>query len=390
MRYDFYVKHWRLIGFIVLVLLVVMGTGYSKAEGFTYGYCESPLNVRADMDVDSEWISQYPKKSTFVILENLGDWLKVEDGFVKAEYVYDEVEIYQIGRINGYALIFGEPDFWLGSIGFVEEGSEELFIRKKNGFAELSSGGWVLESFIDFNYVKEPEILETNLTVDDFQSWNMINLPIKYIGILSDRVKGQGVTKSGALYFQGAIPLYDVLDGVAYFPSGRHIYKMPIENFIEFENVGSAYQTLAAYRTVYHSSGSARRYNIEKVSSILDGTVIKSGSTFSYNKVTGPRDESAGYLEAIVIQNGEEVPGYGGGVCQPSSTIYAAILNNEWFKVTARKPHGLEVSYLPIDMDATVSYDYVDLKFQNQYPFDVILNVKSGDGVCLVTITRAE
>ena len=82
--------------------------------------------------------------------------------------------------------------------------------------------------------------------------------------------------------------------------------------------------------------------------------------------------------------------GYGGGVCQVSSTIYAAILHNKNFKVTARKPHGLPATYIPVDMDATVSYGSVDLKFVNKYPFKVRLNVKSEDGVCLVTITRAE
>ena len=325
-----------------------------------------------------------------MIQEKLGDWFRVEGGFVMAEYVYDEVEIYKTGLVNGYTLIFGEADFWGGSIGYVEEGSEETFIRKKNGFLELQGGGWVLESFVNFDFVREPEILETNLTEYDFKSWNMVNLPIKYMGVLTERTKAQGVTRGGGLYFVGRIPIYDVVNGYAYFPAARNIYKLPIEKFAAYENVGSNYNMLAAYRTTFYGSPSGRKFNIAKVSEILNGVVIKSGETFSYNKTTGPRDEASGYKEAYEIRNGESVLGFGGGVCQPSSTIYAAIMHNDSFRVTSRKPHGTEVTYLPLDMDATVSFGSVDFKFVNEYPFDVVLNVYAENDVCLVTLTRAE
>lgn len=393
MRYDFYVRHYKLIAFVILIVLLITGTQYSKAEqigAVVYGYCDEPLNVRLEMSIDSEWVSQYPAKSTIILNEKMGDWYKVEGGYVKAEYVHDEVEIYKMGRVNGYTIIFGEASFWGGSVGYVEEGSEELFVRKKNGFLELNGGGWVLESFITFDYVMEPQIHETWLTAQDFQAWNMVNLPIKYLGTLTERTKAQGVTRKGGLYFTGQIPLYDIVDGEAYFPAGRNIYKLSIDKFATFENVGSSYQTIAAYRTTFYDSIRGRKFNIRKVSEILDGTVIKAGARFSYNETTGPRDEASGYAEAYEIRNGESVIGFGGGVCQPSSTIYAAIMHNDSFKVTARKPHGTEVMYLPLDMDATVSYGSVDFKFINNHPFDVVLNVKSEGDVCLVTITRVE
>ena len=121
----------------------------------------------------------------------------------------------------------------------------------------------------------------------------------------------------------------------------------------------------------------------------MDGKVIEPNATFSYNKTTGSRSASKGYQEAPVIESGQYVMGFGGGVCQVSSTIYAAIKNQASFDVTERRKHGLAVSYIPVGMDATVSYGSIDLKFVNKYPFAVKLNVKSEDGVCLVTITRA-
>ena len=154
--------------------------------------------------------------------------------------------------------------------------------------------------------------------------------------------------------------------------------------------MGSSEKLIACYRTVYFSSPNNRKYNIGLVSSIIDGTIVKSGKTFSYNKTTGPRGRKQGYKLANVISGGKVIQDYGGGVCQVSSTIYAAIMNDSNFGIVSRKPHGLEVSYLPIGMDATVSYGGTDFKFKNNYPFDVKINILASEGVCLVEIEKME
>lgn len=353
-----------------------------------YGYNLYPLNVRAEMDIDSEWIEQYPGTSTIIILEDLGDWYKVENGYVMKQYVYDSVDIYTYGKILNEAPIYSNTEGWCEIIGFVQKDAEYTFIKKVNGYLELLDGGFVEEKFVTFSYTIEGEIKENTLTVEDMQKWNMANLPIQYLGTLKERTAGSGVTTKSKLYFKDIIPIYDIINGEAYFPSGQNIFKISLDKFSEIENVGKSYNVLAAYRTIYYSSSSSRKHNIALVSSFLDGCIINANSTFSYNKTTGPRSASKGYEMAPVISNGQYVDGYGGGVCQVSSTIYAAIMNHRNFEVTARREHGLPVSYLPTDMDATVSYGSIDLKFINRNPFAVQLNVKSENGVCLVTITR--
>lgn len=387
-----------LIAMLVLIFLiagqtakaeVVAGTTSPPVTEAMYGYCEKPLNVREEMSIESRWISQYPSDSTIILLEDMGEWYRVDGGFVKKEFVFDSVEIYRIGKVLFFTLVFSDADFLSDTCGFAEPESEVTIVKKQNGFLLIDNVGWVHESAITFDFMGEEGILPSVLTKDDMETWNMSSLPIRYIGTLEKRTKGTGVTRGGALYFKGAIPVYDIVDGYAYLPSGQHIYKIPMEKFVGFENVGPTYHTIAAYRTVFYNSPSARKHNIELVSTYLDGVVISRGGTFSYNSTTGSRSEAKGYKEANVIVNGAYELGFGGGVCQVSSTIYAAIMNNQGFKVTQRKPHGLDVSYLPYGMDATVSYGSIDLKFVNQYSFDVVLNVKSADGVCLVTITRA-
>ena len=342
------------------------------------------------MSIESKWMSQYPEKSTIEIYEELGEWYRVENGYVMKEYVYDSVEINQKGRLLINSFIYEKANFYSKILGYAESESEINFISKTNGFLELDVGGYVVEKNVTFSFVYPDEVKENTLHVDQMTMHNMPDLPIQYVGTLEKRTGGQGVTTKSKLYFKDEIPIYDIIDGFAYFPSGKHIYKISIDKFSKIKNVGSNYEILTAYRTIFYSSSSARKHNIYLVSTYLDGVTIGAGKTFSYNSITGSRSASKGYLEAPVIMNGEYVPGYGGGVCQVSSTIYAAVKNQEMFNVTEREEHGLQVSYLPLNMDATVSYGSIDLKFINNYPFDVKLNVKSEEGVCLVTITRVE
>ena len=400
-RYNTKTKVIRFLGLVIFFVIFLISfaiaedsTYYNnqqmREQTVMYGYNVNPLNIREEMSIESRWIDQYPGESTIEILEVLDGWYRVEKGFVKMDFVYFSLDIYRNGKFLDNAVVYSEPSQNSQVINLVPKDLEVIFIQKVNGFLELSSGGFVEEKYVTFSWMLEDEIKESTLSVEDMTRWKMSELPIQYLGTLTKKTSGRGVTNKKSLNFRDTIPIYDIIDGYAYFPSGQDIYKISVDKFMEIKNVGAYYEVLAAYRTIYYDSTNARKHNISLVSSYLDGVIIKSNETFSYNKTTGSRSASKGYQEATVIESGEYVMGYGGGVCQVSSTIYAAIKNQPNFDVTERRKHGLEVSYIPVGMDATVSYGSIDLKFVNKYPFDVVLNVKSEDGVCLVTITRAE
>lgn len=132
---------------------------------------------------------------------------------------------------------------------------------------------------------------------------------------------------------------------------------------------------LATYTTTYSTkkSQAGRAFNISKAALLLDGSEIKSGATFSILKVIGPVNQRAGYEEAIEYRttNGEAYTaiGYGGGVCQVSSTLYNAwLLAKEKvdLEIVERHTHALPVSYVPDGRDATISYESKkDFKFKN-------------------------
>ncbi len=135
--------------------------------------------------------------------------------------------------------------------------------------------------------------------------------------------------------------------------------------------IRSLTQTIGSYRT-YMYGNPDRAYNIQLATSICNYVLLMPGDVFSFNQVVGPRTLELGYRDAPVIEGGELVPGAGGGVCQVSSTLYNAVLSAK-LKVIERYRHSRPVRYVPEGRDATVAYDYLDLKFMNNRSTPIIV-----------------
>ena len=142
---------------------------------------------------------------------------------------------------------------------------------------------------------------------------------------------------------------------------------------------------LATFSTRYDVSDKDRTTNLELACNKINGTVVLSGDTFSYNKVVGARTAGAGYKNAKIYEAGKVVDGIGGGICQISSTLYNAVLNAN-LEIVERKNHQFVTSYVEPGMDATVVYGLTDFKFKNtrQYPVRVVATAKNG--IATVTI----
>ena len=127
------------------------------------------------------------------------------------------------------------------------------------------------------------------------------------------------------------------------------------------------------------TGGSARINNVRLASNAINGTVINAGETFSYNATTGQRTVAKGYQAAPAYVNGLTVDEIGGGVCQPSSTLYLATLRSN-LQITERYAHRYIPSYIDPGMDATVSWGGPDYKFTNNtdYPIKVVSFLENG------------
>ena len=132
------------------------------------------------------------------------------------------------------------------------------------------------------------------------------------------------------------------------------------------------FRDLFGERTTWVHGSANRLGNVDLSASAINGLVLLPGDEFSFNGVVGQRTYDRGYRAAPALVSGETVMDIGGGICQTSSTLYAAIRPTELL-VTEQQRHGKPVPYLPWGWDATVYWPYLDLKFVNNtdYPMRI-------------------
>lgn len=128
--------------------------------------------------------------------------------------------------------------------------------------------------------------------------------------------------------------------------------------------------------------------NIKITCSRISGTVVKSDEEFSFCEVVGQPSSEDGYKEAHAFVDGELVNAIGGGNCQVSTTIYNAAKKIDGVEITERHEHDKPVGYIEMGKDATVAYDYLDLKFKNNTNYNLKLKAYIKNNKVCVDIYR--
>lgn len=128
---------------------------------------------------------------------------------------------------------------------------------------------------------------------------------------------------------------------------------------------------LASHSTSYTNNAN-RTNNLYLACESIDGLLLFPGEVFSYNAALGERTAEKGYLSAGTIEAGGVVDSLGGGICQVSSTLYYCTLVAD-LEIVEHYNHGYPVGYVPLGMDATVSWGSLDFKFRNntRYPLRI-------------------
>ena len=132
------------------------------------------------------------------------------------------------------------------------------------------------------------------------------------------------------------------------------------------------YMIAGTCTTSFKTSGANRVNNVTVAASRTNNMLVMPGQVVSMSTTFLPRNAANGYLPSDVYQNGKTVTGYGGGICQVSSTVYNAVMN-AGVKVIERKPHSMPITYLAQGLDAAISAGYKDMRFQNNYDVPIYL-----------------
>jgi len=142
------------------------------------------------------------------------------------------------------------------------------------------------------------------------------------------------------------------------------------------EHLASAQQyQIARFTTPILSADPGRVHNIAMAVRRISGVMLQPGEVFSFNDQVGPRDKEHGWAQAKELYQGEFVLGYGGGICQVSSTLYNSVLL-AGLEVKERYHHDRPLSYVRPGRDATVAWKVLDFRFRNSAEHPILLGAR--------------
>jgi hypothetical protein len=104
----------------------------------------------------------------------------------------------------------------------------------------------------------------------------------------------------------------------------------------------------------------------------IDGIELDAGDLFSFWRQLGRASRSAGYVAGRELREGCLVPSIGGGLCQLSNALYDAALT-AGLEIVERHPHTRVIagSLAERDRDATIFWNYLDLRFRAPFPLRI-------------------
>ncbi len=143
--------------------------------------------------------------------------------------------------------------------------------------------------------------------------------------------------------------------------------------------------------TTYYPYAEYRNVNIGRAAELVNGTVLKPGDVFSLNDTVGERTRENGFTEGFIISDGIFKEDLGGGVSQMATTTFNAMFF-AGLKDVEHKTHSFYIDRYPVGREATVAWGAVDLRFQNDTPYGVLITANvtpstpSSQGVVTVSM----
>lgn len=148
---------------------------------------------------------------------------------------------------------------------------------------------------------------------------------------------------------------------------------------------GRVYRDVLGSFTTYGGGTENRINNLTLAAKACDNVELMPGEVFSYNDTLGERTPERGYKTAGVFINGQHAEGYGGGICQVSTTMFVACLYAD-LEIVERSNHSRRVGYVPEGMDAAVSWGNPDFQFRNNTDYPIRISASYEDGAVNIKI----
>jgi VanW like protein len=122
-------------------------------------------------------------------------------------------------------------------------------------------------------------------------------------------------------------------------------------------------------RAAEHRFQLGKVHNLRHAVRAFDRLLVPQAETFSFWRQLGRPSRRRGFVTGRMLQQGCLVPATGGGLCQLSNALYQAALASGC-EIVERHAHSRRVpgSAAALGHDATVAWNYVDLRFRARAP----------------------
>ncbi|MFD3695355.1 VanW family protein [Streptomyces sp. NPDC058646] len=137
--------------------------------------------------------------------------------------------------------------------------------------------------------------------------------------------------------------------------------------------------------TVDFPAAPYRTTNIGRAVELINGSVVLPGQEWSFNRTVGERTPENGFVDGIMINDGQYVKSPGGGVSAVATTMY----NAAFFAGVKTVEHGAHSFYIeryPEGREATVAWGLLDLRWINDTGHALYVRAESTETSLTITL----
>lgn len=258
----------------------------------------------------------------------------------------------------------------LGHVGSIFDCAKSIRSLKEHPIAfsaEITYDEAAIDTFVDRLY-EAVYVAPVDATV-------LVDMDQPYV--TSDSSRGQELDRETAK--AQIISLMETGEGSTELPM------IVLEPSLSSEEALNTMEVIVEYKTDVSARNYNSRYNVRKALSYFNGMTVHPGESIDFNEIVGPRTEARGWQSATEYVANTTQTGWGGGVCQASTTLYGAMLK-AGMTIIERWPHSMTVSYVDPSLDAAVTNSGKNLVFRNDTAYPIYIYTEVTKEYACVTV----
>ncbi|MEU9375428.1 VanW family protein [Streptomyces sp. NPDC048255] len=136
--------------------------------------------------------------------------------------------------------------------------------------------------------------------------------------------------------------------------------------------------------TIQFEPAAYRTTNIGRAAELINGSLVLPDETWSFNRTVGERTKENGFVDGLIINNGQYEKASGGGVSAVATTVFNAMFF-AGVKPVEYGAHSFYIERYPEGREATVAWGSLDLRFANDSGKALYIQAEASDTAVTIT-----